>query len=265
MYDKLKVFESELFHIENPIVKKFTEKIILNMPEYFFETAASSTGKYHPSYALGNGGLVRHTKAAVDIAIDLLRLEHNTQIFGQDERDCIISALICHDGWKHGDTYSRYTVANHPVVAANHILELADDSERDFAKAISDNVRSHMGQWNQDYKSKKEIMPKPKTPSEMFVHECDYLASRKYLEYKFDDYYNPENFVLKELSELKTKISDLIALCKDKISKGADREELYRSIAENNDGKKNPNSIMNIEVVNRILDIIYKIGECNID
>lgn len=261
MYDKLKVFESELAHIENPVVKKFTEKIISNMPDYFFETAASSTGKYHPAYALGNGGLVRHTKAAVGIAIDLLNLEHNIQIFGQDERDCIIAALICHDGWKHGDTYSKYTVANHPVVAADHILELADDSERDFAKAISDNVRSHMGQWNQDYKSKKEIMPKPQTPSEMFVHECDYLASRKYLEYKFDNYYNPECFETEEPNELRAKISALIALCKEKISKGVDREELYRIIAENNDGKKNPNTITDIEVANKIFDIINKIKE----
>ena len=261
MYDKLKVFDSELDHIENPVVKKFTEKVISNMPDYFFETAASSTGKYHPRYALGNGGLVRHTKAAVSIAIDLLSLEHNTQIFSQDEKDCIISALICHDGWKHGDTYSKYTVANHPVVAAEHILEFADDNERDFAKAISDNISSHMGQWNTDYKSGKEIMPKPQTPSEMFVHECDYLASRKYLEYQFDKLYNPDSYKEEKTSELETKISDLISLCKDKISKGVDREELYRIIAENNGGKKNPNTITEAKVVQKIFNIINKIKE----
>ena len=37
-----------------------------------------------------------------------------------------------------------------------------------------------MGKWNTDYKDKtKEVLPKPVTESEKFVHLCDYLASRK--------------------------------------------------------------------------------------
>ena len=45
------------------------------LPEYFFEVAASSTGKYHPVYALGVGGLVRHTIAAVEIANEMYRMD----------------------------------------------------------------------------------------------------------------------------------------------------------------------------------------------
>lgn len=38
------------------------------VPMDFFTQPASSSGKYHPSYALGVGGLVRHTKAAMIMA-----------------------------------------------------------------------------------------------------------------------------------------------------------------------------------------------------
>ena len=256
MYDKLKVFEKELQYIENPKIRDFTAKVISNIPEYFFGTAASSTGKYHPKYALGRGGLVRHTKAAVEIAMELLRLEQNTLVFSLDEKDCIISALICHDGWKHGDTYSQYTVAEHPVVAADHVLELADKGEKKFAKLISDNIRSHMGEWNTDYKSKTEIMPKPSTPSEKFVHECDYLASRKSLTFEFEKYYDPDKFDTIDNPELKNKINDLIELCKSKISSGVDREEIYKQISLKTGGNKNPNSIKSISTVSDLMDII---------
>lgn len=257
-YDKLKVFSDELKHITNPQIRKLAKKIISNIPDYFFEVAASSTGKYHPTYALGSGGLVRHTKAAVGIAADLLKLEHNTQMFNSDERDCIIAALICHDGWKHGDEKNQYVISAHPVVAADHVLEFADDSEKPFAKVIADNIRSHMGEWNTDYRSKEEIMPKPSTPMEMFVHECDYLASRKYLTYEFDNFYNPNDYIVKEeSSDLKSRIAELIQLCTSKIADGADRNELYKIISEKNNGNKNPNSITDIAVVE---DLIKTIG-----
>ena len=36
------------------------------------------------------------------------------------------------------------------------------------------------------FKSTEEIMPKPKGSMQSFVHLCDYLASRKALEFNFD-------------------------------------------------------------------------------
>lgn len=252
MDSKVEVFEKELSAISNLSIRKFAEKIISNIPEYFFEVPASSTGKYHPRYALGSGGLVRHTKAAVNIAIDLLKLEHNSK-FTQDEKECIIVALICHDGWKHGDNYSQYTVAEHPVVAANHVLEFADGDEKEFAKTISDNIRSHMGEWNTDFKNSKEIMPKPHTESEIFVHLCDYLASRKYLSYEFDKWYEPKSFLDKTI---KQEIDNLIVICKDKITQGIDRDLLYNIISEKNNGNKNPNSIKSLDTVRELIDEI---------
>ena len=72
--DKIEIFEKEINLIKNEQIKNFIRDFLKQVPDYFFKTAASSTGKYHPSYALGEGGLVRHTKAAVRIAYELFRI-----------------------------------------------------------------------------------------------------------------------------------------------------------------------------------------------
>ena len=61
------VFEQELKYLKTDKVRKACEVMIEKLPDYFFEIPASSTGKYHPEYATGKGGLLRHTKAAVRI------------------------------------------------------------------------------------------------------------------------------------------------------------------------------------------------------
>lgn len=75
--EKISVFNTEYNYIRN---EKYRDniKILVNLlPDYFFEVAASSTGKYHPSFSLGEGGLVRHTKVAVKIAHELLENNSN--------------------------------------------------------------------------------------------------------------------------------------------------------------------------------------------
>lgn len=149
--------------------------------------AASSTGKYHPNYALGDGGLVRHTRAAVAIAKDLLGLEMYSR-FTEDDKSIILASVMLHDGMKHGVSGGTYSVASHPVDCAEWLDGNVDHNilpDEQFSKICSC-IASHMGQWNTDYKTKKEILPKPSSPIEKFVHQCDYLASRKYLEVNFD-------------------------------------------------------------------------------
>jgi len=186
--EKASVFEKELQWIKDDKIREFVHVALSNLPDYFFETAASSTGKYHPSYALGAGGLVRHTKAAVAIARDLLGLEMYSR-YSDEEKDLIVASLILHDGLKHGLKGSAYTVASHPADCANwldnEIGRVTHLSETQL-ESILKNISSHMGQWNIDYKSKKEILPKPISAMEKFVHQCDYLASRKYLEVNFE-------------------------------------------------------------------------------
>ncbi len=69
------MFQEEINYIQNSNIRRSLEIMIEKLPDYFFEVEASSTGKYHPSYALGMGGLLRHTKAAVRIAYELLSIQ----------------------------------------------------------------------------------------------------------------------------------------------------------------------------------------------
>lgn len=128
MSNKTEVFKNELFWIGNSDIRSFVSEQIDRLPDYFFEVAASSTGKYHPSYALGEGGLVRHTKAAVAIAKDLLGLEMYGK-YSAEDKDIILAALILHDGMKHGTVGGKYTVATHPT-------EMADFIQADCAKSL---------------------------------------------------------------------------------------------------------------------------------
>jgi hypothetical protein len=157
------------------------------MPDYFFQIPASSSAKYHPEYATGEGGLLRHTVAAVRIAVELSRMERWG--FSSDDMDLIITALILHDGWKLGNDGSNYTVTEHPNIASFSIVnnkELMDSLPEEKTSTILSSIETHMGQWNKNYKSGVEVLRKPETEHEKFVHLADYLASRKCLEMKFD-------------------------------------------------------------------------------
>ena len=56
------------------------------------------------------------------------------------------------------------------------------DEQIDF---VADCIKTHMGPWITDYDG-NEVLEKPSTKYQNFVHMCDYLASRKFLEVEFD-------------------------------------------------------------------------------
>lgn len=183
-------FRRELDMIISDDIRIFGEIALDGVPEYFFTTAASSSGKYHPSYALGDGGLVRHTCAAIRFAHHLFQLEQFQNQFSQREQDLTLVAIMLHDSWKHGDKGSKHTVFEHPQVAADWIRgnelfkELLSSEEREL---VATAIESHMGQWNTSRKA-AFVLEKPKSKIQKFVHMCDYLASRKDLEVQFEDY-----------------------------------------------------------------------------
>lgn len=185
------IFSKELNYINNEIFRKIIATFLDTVPDYFREVPASSSGKYHPFYALGRGGLIRHTKAAVKIAQDLLSLDYNKERFAPFDRDIIISSLIIHDCYKQGtdDSGSGHTEVLHPEICANQFccfidnfpfgtaLNIMEINEiKQFKSLVSMCVQSHMGQWNANGK-----LPVPQSYMSYFVHMCDYLASRKYL------------------------------------------------------------------------------------
>lgn len=185
---KSETFATELSYIKDEGYRELAKNLIQKLPDYTFKIAASSTGKYHPKYTNGEGGLVRHTKAAVRIAVELMRLEMYSGV--SLSHDAIIVALLLHDGFKHGfpdedGSYPKYSISNHSEVCANWLISLGlvDTVNAKVYRYIADLVLTHMGQWNTDYKSGRMFAPKPATMEQCFVHLCDYLASRKCLEF----------------------------------------------------------------------------------
>jgi len=186
--NKIKEFEKELAFIKNPVIREFAEKAIEDLPDYFFSVPASSSGKYHPAYTTGEGGLVKHTRAAMRIAIELFRMEM-FNYFTDDEKDLILTCLAVHDGRKSGEIQQKYTVAEHPklqvfAIQKNDTLKSIISDE--YLDLVCQGIEAHMGQWNKDYKTGIEILPKPTTKMQKFIHLADYLASRKMLEMNFD-------------------------------------------------------------------------------
>lgn len=177
----METFINELNLIKDASVRLLTEKILNQLPKYFFEVPASSTGKYHPKFAEGPGGLVRHTKAAVKIANELFNLEMFSKLL--PNRDLIISALILHDGLKHGDPKSEFTKFEHPALMKDFIM--ANDDYTGNCPIIAALVFTHMGQWNTN-KYSSMALPKPESDCQKFVHLCDYLASRRFIDIDFN-------------------------------------------------------------------------------
>ena len=177
--NKVEKFEDVLQYIKDQTLKADACYLIDGLPDYFFEVPASSTGKYHPSYALGEGGLLRHTKAAVRIAYELLSDPLIGDKYTERERQLMLIALMLHDGLKSGMEHSKYTKVEHPLLAAKYVKDNTKNlgmSDEDI-EFICNVISSHMGAWNKDFDG-NEVLPIPKNKYQNFVHMCDYLASR---------------------------------------------------------------------------------------
>mgnify|MGYP001297323460 CR=1 FL=1 len=185
--DKIGYFKEELSYILNPKIREFAEKAVDSLPDYFFMIPASSTMRYHPAYALTDGGLLKHTKAAIRIAVELFRTD--LWKFTEDEKDLIIAGIMVHDGFKSGVIKEKYTRADHPNIVVSELSkneELHSLIPEDQFNFFCENIKSHMGKWNMTFDTKQEILEKPKSTAQRFFHLCDYLASRKCLEFNFD-------------------------------------------------------------------------------
>lgn len=186
--NKYEVFSKEIEYI---VDFKYREniKVLLNLlPDYFYEIPASSTGKYHPKYAASVQGLVKHTKVAVRIANELLNNNVIGSSFSRREKDLMLMSLLLHDGLKSGFPKQKYTAFDHPILVANFIRDNKDKLTltNDEVEFIAQVIETHMGEWNTNPYS-KVVLPLPKNKWQKFVHMCDFLASKKFLEVPFVD------------------------------------------------------------------------------
>ena len=162
LMEKIEYFNKEYSYIKDNKKREDVKYLVNKLPDYFFEIPASSTGKYHPSFASSENGLVKHTKVAVRIAKELLD-NPGLNNFKDNEKDIIIMAIILHDGCKSGIVKENYTRFDHPLIVSQFIkenrssLSLNDEEMELLIRVIS----SHMGIWNKDYNG-NEILPIPK-------------------------------------------------------------------------------------------------------
>lgn len=179
------LFQPFIDEITNRELKEFTEYLFKQLPDYWFIKPASSTGKYHPKFARGDGGLVRHTLAMCKIWKVLYR--GFPKEFSPEDYECGIIACIFHDALKYGkkDTFPNgytYTTKGHEHDAAEwflneaqkyfnkeHILDFVDCIVR-----ISLAIKYHMGPWS------KDGVPQSFFEKEIFI--ADYIASSKWFE-----------------------------------------------------------------------------------
>ena len=186
--NKEEMFLEELEYIKDENLQESLLKIIESLPEYWFHVAASSTGKYHPKYSLGEGGLLRHSKSAMRIGYELLEDPCIGDKYTDREKDLMLIALLVHDGLKLGEKEERYTRFDHPILMANYIKKNQDkfNLKEEDAIFIADVIKTHMGPWTKDYNG-NEILEKPKTKYQNFVHMCDFLAAKKFIQVLFDE------------------------------------------------------------------------------
>ncbi len=181
--NKQEIFKQEISYVKDSDIKESLCTMIDTIPDYFFHIPASSTGKYHPSYATGDGGLLRHTKVVVRMAQELFGIYK----FPSRTKDLIIMACLLHDTIKKGFEEEKYTRFDHPILMANFVIEHQEEIgiKKEDAKFMADVIKTHMGPWITDYNG-NEVLEKPKTKYQSFVHMCDYLASRKVIDVHFD-------------------------------------------------------------------------------
>jgi len=176
---KAKHFERELNLIVNEdlrmAVKSYLEE---DTPDYFWTDGASSSGKFHPSFSQGCGGLVRHTKAVVMFAEELLRMSSYAYM-REEYKDYVIAACLLHDTKKYGFTneIDKSEYKNHAVNASKAFADYAEqvmDYKPHFL--LLNAISSHMGQWS----TEKE--DRPFTSVDRCVHLADYIASRPFID-----------------------------------------------------------------------------------
>lgn len=172
------MFTNELSLIQNDTLRTMVRRYMEErVPAYFYEIGASSSGKYHPCFSQGQGGLVRHTKAVVMFLTELLKL--SSYAYMKDEyKDYAYAAAIIHDTAKYGmtDEMDKSAYSAHEKNAAAMFEAFCLENEYQPHPFLLGAVRAHMGQWCADRDDK------PFTNIDRVVHMADYVASRNFID-----------------------------------------------------------------------------------
>ena len=177
--NRTEMFKNEIESIQNEDYRDFVKFYLESyVPNYFFHIGASSSGKFHPPFAQGEGGLVRHTRAVCLFLEELLRM--SSYAYMKDEyKDLARIACICHDTAKYGRNWEMDTTEykNHAKNAAIAVdLAWFEFFGCDAPFLLTNAIAAHMGQWSTDREDR------PFTNVDRVVHLADYMASRPFLD-----------------------------------------------------------------------------------
>lgn len=176
---KSKIFERELALIDNKLLSEQVERFLDEyVPEYFWHIGASSSGKYHPKFSQGEGGLVRHTKAVAMFAEELLRMSSYAYM-KQEYKDYVVAACILHDTFKYGSgrEIDKEEYKHHGKTAAIAFNNFwCETCSSECSPYLLNAIASHMGQWT------PEKEDRPFTNIDRCVHMADYMASRNFID-----------------------------------------------------------------------------------
>lgn len=187
--EKQKIFEPLSRNFETEEFRLYFMDMVAEIPDYIFTMPSSTSGKFHNATQCQTHGQIYHVYMFDAILNHRLRLKGNKQLYPTpEERDAMRCVPVFHDAIKCGWNGSKYTVQDHPLLAAQWVLDtkVEHDITQEYKKMIADCCETHSGEWNKS-RSGVVIMAEPRNDREFFIHECDILASRADLDYIVPD------------------------------------------------------------------------------
>lgn len=172
------LLRNEIAQIDDPDISSFVSKTLdTEVNPCHAWKPASSTGKYHPKFALGDGGLIRHIKVVTQNVIEFVRATPPLQA----EKDTLVAAAVLHDMWKYpAGRDNEFTAFDHPKLGGGYCIE------HGFPE-IGRLIKAHQGIWTTNRNMPGFENEQPRKFDEWVLHYADLLASRKYLDVQFDD------------------------------------------------------------------------------
>ena len=190
--NKKEVFKVLLDKFETEEVRLYCEDMIEQIPDYIFDMPSSTTGKHHNKTQCLPHGQIYHIIMFGTIANYRLGLKYNKEKKFPNPRirDAIRCAAIFHDALKCGDGASQYTVHEHPLLAAEWVrtANVEHNIDAELKETIANMCGAHSGEWTTARRGSKTVLPEPQNETEIFVHECDYLASRSDIDMPIPEY-----------------------------------------------------------------------------
>jgi hypothetical protein len=166
-------------------LKAFTQGMLAQVDDAFWTAPASISGKYHPPFDQGEGGLVRHTIVCAAFALEALRRYKRMEL-----KSVVLCAALMHDTYKRGIPPRKYD-PNHGAVAAEQMVVFGRQHPECAGEIhmAAYGCQNHMGIWSQS----KESGPSPLDfrPEDdqrdyaivaLTVTEGDYFSSRKLID-----------------------------------------------------------------------------------